>query len=401
MRMIFEKNFALLFTIAVTTVIFPASARPKILCLHGGGGTGEGFRGSNGMSDLENELSEFEFVYANAAYDGGEGFLWISDPPGGKDEPTTDPNFADDSIAVLDSIIQNQGPFAGILGYSQGAAFVPVYLSRAPTGTFDFAVTFCGYPTETHLGILEVVERESPFGNIPSLVWMGENDDLIGNAFTLQMALFFNQPDIVSSSDGGHAVPDIPDSTFDQVTSIIRSYGQPSPPSTAIPTIVPTPTMTLAPTPAPTMFEAPTEKPDDPSTAIPTIIPAPIMTLAPTLTPTMFEAPTEKPDDPEKPNHGKCADSPLQIVLRKRKISCDWVKKNPVRRCKRRGVSSHCPITCDACKKFGCEDSDRRFKLGDRNRKCRYFKGDPEKCDDEGASETCRKTCRYCEVGKE
>ena len=97
------------------------------------------------MGDLEGALPEYDFVYANAAYsDGAGGYLWILDPPGGKDDPTTDPDFAADSVQTLDEIVETQGPFAGIVGYSQGAAFVPVYLANAQQNTFDFAIMFCG-----------------------------------------------------------------------------------------------------------------------------------------------------------------------------------------------------------------------------------------------------------------
>ena len=44
-------------------------------------------------------------------------------PPGGKNEPTTDSNWATDSIEYLDELVSEHGPFFGILGYSQGAAF--------------------------------------------------------------------------------------------------------------------------------------------------------------------------------------------------------------------------------------------------------------------------------------
>ena len=115
----------------------------------------------------------------------------------------------------------NQGPFYGILGFSQGAAFVPVYLSRAPQNTFQVAITFCGYLTTTHLGLLNKVNQESPFGDIPHLVWMGVSDWIIDNSLTIDMSEKFTDPTIVVSSSAGHEVPDSNDPTFDQVVSFI------------------------------------------------------------------------------------------------------------------------------------------------------------------------------------
>merc|ERR1711862_729592 len=103
----------------------------------------------------------------------GANYLWIPDPVS-KDNPTITPTIADASLENLNRIVAEQGPFAGILGYSQGAAFVPVYLASVPVGTFDFAMIFSGYLTETHLGLLDLVTERSPFGDIRSLIWIGD-----------------------------------------------------------------------------------------------------------------------------------------------------------------------------------------------------------------------------------
>ena len=36
-----------------------------------------------------------------------------------KDEPTTDPNWAEASINYLDNMVATEGPFYGLLGFSQ------------------------------------------------------------------------------------------------------------------------------------------------------------------------------------------------------------------------------------------------------------------------------------------
>jgi hypothetical protein len=156
--------------------------------------------------------------------DGTENRMWIADPPGGKKEPTTDSAFSDASIEALDELLASEGPFAGILGYSQGAAYVPVYLSRVPDNTFDFALTFCGYPPLTHLGILSAVEERSPFA-IPSIVWIGKKDVFIKPYLTLETIPFFESPSVVESTLGGHAVPGNNDPSFSKVVSFILREG--------------------------------------------------------------------------------------------------------------------------------------------------------------------------------
>ena len=209
-----------------SSLTFTSAQKPKILCLHGGTGNQDSI--AAGVADIANALPEYEFVYANGAYGISQNsYVWIPDPPGGKGEPTTDPGWADESIQVLDDILEAQGPFHGILGYSQGAAFVPVYLSRVPNDTFQFAITFCGYLTTTHLGLLGTVQDRSPFGDIPHLVWMGQYDFIISNPMTREMAADFTNPTIVESNVAGHIVPGSNDPTFGQVVSWIRDGADP------------------------------------------------------------------------------------------------------------------------------------------------------------------------------
>ena len=126
--------------LAFTLVIRPTSAL-RILALHGGGQSSSSFEGA--LTSLTATLGAgHTFVYASAPSSGN---LWYADPPGGKTQPTTDPNWSSAAFAVLDGLVSSQGPFDGIIGYSQGAAMTILYLStHSATSTFRFAVTFCG-----------------------------------------------------------------------------------------------------------------------------------------------------------------------------------------------------------------------------------------------------------------
>ena len=74
----------------------------------------------------------------------------MNDPPGGKGTATTDPNWASASNTALDNYITANGPFVGILGYSQGSMFTTYTVARLPAGTFNFAVMFCGCAAASH-----------------------------------------------------------------------------------------------------------------------------------------------------------------------------------------------------------------------------------------------------------
>merc|ERR1711953_1235069 len=214
--------------------------RRKILCLHGGGGSADGMSNS-GTQALEAALgSAYEFVYATGGYNG----LWIRDPPNGKGQPTTDPAFADNSLSNLDALVASQGPFYGILGYSQGAAFVPIYLAHAPVGTFQLAIMFCGYLPTTHLGLLGLAEAASPFGDISAISWMGAEDNIIPNHGSQTQAAFFTNPTVIVDPNGGHSVVETWMSTYSQVgallqgTTTIETTGSVLTSSTAVPSVI-------------------------------------------------------------------------------------------------------------------------------------------------------------------
>ena len=134
-----KHSSSLAFLLAVALITRPVGAL-RILALHGGGQTSSGFEGD--LSSLTAALGAgHTFVYASAP----TGNVWYADPPGGKGQATTDPNWASAAFAVLDGLVSSQGPFDGIIGYSQGAAMTILYLStHSAMSTFRFAVTFCG-----------------------------------------------------------------------------------------------------------------------------------------------------------------------------------------------------------------------------------------------------------------
>lgn len=190
--------------------------KPKILCLHGGGMTGPSLEYL--MKDYITELSSiYEFYFPNAN-DNGEG-VWVQDPPLGKDIPTTESDWAKSSVDKLDAYIETYGPFEGILGYSQGAMFATYYLTQVPLGTFDFAVLFCGYKPETHLGLLETI-NESKINNtfsLNTLVYSGEFDYIISKSLTNELALLFNNLTRIHSPTMGHSLPLLYSSEYNNI----------------------------------------------------------------------------------------------------------------------------------------------------------------------------------------
>mmetsp|Transcript_16089 Transcript_16089/g.41608 ORF Transcript_16089/g.41608 Transcript_16089/m.41608 type:complete len:279 (+) Transcript_16089:61-897(+) len=183
-------------------------ALPKILCLHGGGQSGSSFESQQSMVALRTQLSsQFELVYAQAPESGS---VWVRDAPGGKSAGTADASWAQTSVDYLDGFVASNGPFAGILGYSQGSAFATYYVSQRQTAAsvpFQFAMLFCGYIPTVHAGLASAIDAAAPFHNIPALVFMGARDFVIANAMTTAQAGKYTNPTVITSPSEGHDLP--------------------------------------------------------------------------------------------------------------------------------------------------------------------------------------------------
>merc|ERR1711871_402274 len=215
--------------LTVLVLATPAAAKRKILALHGGGGSAKSM--SDNTADLRTALgSEYEWVYASKAGNDDTQENWWDDPSGGKDEPTTDRDWASGMVTALNAIVQEQGPFYGIAGYSQGAAAVPVYLAQVPANTFQMAVMFCGYLPTTHQGLVDRINEQSPFNNTPALSWMGTADNIISNSMSEAQARKFTQPLVLKSQGAGHIPPCSSDGTFEDIVTFIKD-----PQTTALP----------------------------------------------------------------------------------------------------------------------------------------------------------------------
>lgn len=103
------------------------------------------------------------------------------------------------------------GPFDGILGFSQGASMVHLLLSMQSRGqistSFKFAILFSGFIS------LSSVHRDlvSPSVSIPSFHVSGEGDNIVFHARSLELKDLFEKA-LFESHPGGHFVPSV--STF-------------------------------------------------------------------------------------------------------------------------------------------------------------------------------------------
>jgi len=189
----------------------------KILCLHGGGQTANNMKKMDGIQDLMDALPSFEFVFASTPESGN---VWIRDPPGGKDDPTTDPDWAKTSFDHLDNLVTNDGPFYALLGYSQGSAIIPVYLADRPSNTFDRVILFNGYVPSTHEGLVATLDSAAPLST-PALVFSGGKDPF--GEFAPEQASKFSDVLEVESKNVGHEPPSSSDNNFQTIVDFINN----------------------------------------------------------------------------------------------------------------------------------------------------------------------------------
>ena len=258
----------------------------KILTLHGGGGSGVSMR--NAISDIRATLGpDITYVHATTPESNG---VWFQDPPGGKKQPTTDLNWANNAIVYLDDIISNNGPFDGIMGYSQGSAMTILYTSMHPD-IFRFVVTFCGYLPETHLGLMNTITAASKL-NISSLFYMSTLDTIITNTQTQAASEVFLNPNIIIDVGVGGHQPPSSGSSLQSVVQFINTFL----PSPSLPPVASLTPISSSLPPVSSLMSPPTSPPPI-SFNLPPISSPIIPSLAPILSPSL-----PHPSLPNNPN---------------------------------------------------------------------------------------------------
>ena len=187
----------------------------RILCLHGGGGNATSLQYQQGIQDLVAALPDCEFIFASSPVSGG---VWYNDPPGGGKDPTYDPNWADVSVNYLNDFIEANGPFDAILGYSQGVPMSLVYLA---TGSYDFnnVLLFNGYLPTTHLGLINVIDANSPYTQ-SALIFIAQNDYYFYEMGLELKSKFTSYTELISAG-AGHALPTQSDANFQSVVNFL------------------------------------------------------------------------------------------------------------------------------------------------------------------------------------
>ncbi|CAJ0932092.1 unnamed protein product, partial [Mesorhabditis belari] len=199
----------------VTAPPTASTSKLKILCLHGYRQNDVFFREkTGGMRKMFKKFADFHFVNAPhvpsvTSEDRGEvrGW-WFSRPDdhfSSKDVTDLFTGF-DQSVQLILDTIANDGPFDGVLGFSQGASMLHLLLAKAQLGEIslpiDFVILASGFKSLStqHKAYLDVkIEK-------PSLHMYGIGDEVVAYTISEKLAENFEEPTKIVH-DGGHFIP--------------------------------------------------------------------------------------------------------------------------------------------------------------------------------------------------
>lgn len=198
----------------------------RVLCVHGYRQSGASFREKTGALrkllkkhvelvyltaplSVPQEVTDKESDATPAAEEDSRGW-WFSDVQARRfsaQQQCEESLGLDQSVATVREAVKVQGPFDGILGFSQGAAFVAMLCSLQekklePDFNFRFAVLVAGFRSACKE---HQVYYDAPL-QIPSLHVFGLEDKVIPDSMSRELLPSFQDPQVLIHP-GGHFVP--------------------------------------------------------------------------------------------------------------------------------------------------------------------------------------------------
>lgn len=193
----------------------------RILCLHGYNGSASTLKYQiRGLASAMAPYADLVFIDAPSLFEGDFGW-WhaVQDNRSGESDHAI--GFGDKYYKgfarTLDAIVktfQDQGPFDGVFGFSQGSALTGILAGlRAPDGIatkdkpliFDFAMMVGGFPSADKK--LARLYQNLESYDLPTLHIIGRSDSIVAPKLSRDLAARFPAALILEHS-GGHVIAD-------------------------------------------------------------------------------------------------------------------------------------------------------------------------------------------------
>lgn len=203
------------------------TAKLRVLCLHGYQQNGAIFREKSG--GFRSSLKKyFDFVFMTAPHsvelqqtNGAGGALadtvpvdfrgWWYVPECYNTKEVKDFEGFEESVQAVVDFAKNEGPFDGLLGFSQGATLAFLIAALRQKGVVDidfkFLILICGFPSRypEHQELNKVALR-----NLPCLHVYGQTDKIISHELSAKLVHSFDKDKVVViEHPGGHMMPNL------------------------------------------------------------------------------------------------------------------------------------------------------------------------------------------------
>lgn len=189
----------------------------RVLCLHGYRQTGTSFREKTGaFRKLLKKSVEFVFMTSPLVVpplegseneDGGSGW-WFSRPDDyfrAQDESDCVKGY-EESLAAVEMQFQENGPFDGMLGFSQGAAMLGLICGLQQQGKLSYSFKFAIFVSAFKSRSIPHQDLYKEKITIPTLHVFGETDQVIQKPMSEEILEYFHDPQVLMHP-GGHFIP--------------------------------------------------------------------------------------------------------------------------------------------------------------------------------------------------
>ncbi|XP_077517548.1 esterase OVCA2-like isoform X2 [Amblyomma americanum] len=196
-----------------------AVSHGMILCLHGYRQDAAGFKSKlGGFRKATKSLLDLVFIDAphlieNDALcvgdnEGGRGWWFSSEKSFSAREYTDTCRGFEESVKAIEQACKLEGPFDGILGFSQGAAMAAMILLmqclKKVECSFKFGVLVAGFRSRSSAH--DHLFAKEGLIDVPTLHIVGETDNIIPKAQAIEILPFFVSPSVLYHP-GGHFLP--------------------------------------------------------------------------------------------------------------------------------------------------------------------------------------------------